>query len=223
MMRTAILQHVPFESPGLIRDWCEARGTVEMYPLYERAVPSPDDFDWLIIMGGPMGANDEREFPFLRDEKELIARAAERAKTIVGICLGAQLIAAAFGASVFRNQEKEIGWMPVEWIPDPLTHDFPSSSHVLHWHGDTFNLPPGARRLARSRWCENQAFAVGSNVLALQFHLEAKPNNVNEMLLHCAADLTPGPAVHSEEEIRGGLAHTGECANILNALFSRLS
>ncbi|MBS1202913.1 MAG: synthase family protein [Chromatiaceae bacterium] len=225
-MRIQCLKHVTFEGPAGIADWAEARGhTITLTPLYEGVpVPDLDAFDWLVVMGGPMGVGDESVHPWLAPEKALIGRAIAAAKTVLGVCLGAQLIAEALGARVYPNPEKEIGWMPVELTESgrdsPLTGFLPASLDVFHWHGDTFDLPPGAVRLARSGPCANQAFVYDGRVLGLQFHLESTPASVADILAHCAQDIVPAPYVQTAERM---LAATPEdYARINGALFGIL-
>lgn len=114
------LQHVPFEGPFSIADWAAAHGhSLRVTPLYDGvAPPEPADFDWLVIMGGPMGVGDEVYYPWLAAEKDLICRGIALGKTLVGVCLGAQLLAEALGARVYRHREQEIGWMPIVLTPD---------------------------------------------------------------------------------------------------------
>ena len=225
-MRIQCLKHVTFEGPAGIADWAEAQGhLITLTPLYEGVpVPDLDAFDWLVVMGGPMGVGDESVHPWLAPEKALIGRAIAAAKTVLGVCLGAQLIAEALGARVYPNPEKEIGWMPVELTESgrasPLTGFLPASLDVFHWHGDTFDLPPGAVRLVRSGPCANQAFVHGGRVLGLQFHLESTPASVADILAHCAQDIVPAPYVQTAERM---LAATPEDYGRINgALFGIL-
>lgn len=225
-MRIQCLKHVTFEGPAGIADWAESRGhPITPTPLYEGApVPDLDTFDWLVVMGGPMGVGDESVHPWLAPEKALIGEAIAAEKTVLGVCLGAQLIAEALGARVYPNPEKEIGWMPVELTESgrasPLTGFLPASLDVFHWHGDTFDLPPGAVRLARSGPCANQAFVYGGRVLGLQFHLESTPASVADILAHCAQDIVPAPYIQTAERM---LAATPEdYAQINGALFGIL-
>jgi len=202
-MRIHCLQHVPFEGPFGIADWADARGhSVTVTPLYA-GVPPPDpaDFDWLVIMGGPMGVVDEPQFPWLVPEKALIRASIAAGKTVVGVCLGAQLIAEVLGARVYRNPEKEIGWLPIELTAagqaSAVCGFLPPSLTVFHWHGDTFDLPAGAVQLARSAACAQQAFLYGGRVLGLQFHLESTPQSVAGLCAECADELVPGPHVQT--------------------------
>jgi len=136
----------------------------------------------LIVMGGPMNVDQVNEYPFLFEEVRLIEKLLSEEKPVLGICLGAQLIAKALGSKVFPNKEKEVGWHPVELTKqadtDPVFGGVPPSLNVLHWHGDTFHLPSGAVHLARSSRCENQAFRWGRHTYGLQFHLEVTPSMV---------------------------------------------
>ena len=167
-------------------------------------LPRPDRLDLVIAMGGPMSVNDELTLPWLRLEKEFVRDAVELGVSVLGVCFGAQLIASAFGARVYRNPQKEIGWFPVEATSGAMnSFSFPENCTVFHWHGETFDLPPGAVRLARSKACENQAFQIGRNVIGLQFHLETTPESVQAILDNCGEELVPGPHIQSESELRG--------------------
>jgi GMP synthase-like glutamine amidotransferase len=150
-----------------------------------------------------MGANDEDKLPWLRDEKRFIEEAIASGKSVLGICLGAQLIACALGASVHPATESEIGWFPVASMPKSAgAFSFPENIEVFHWHGDTFDLPNQAIHLAKSTACQNQAFQVGSRVIGLQFHLEATPVSINAMIKNSSDDLHPRRFVQSVEQLR---------------------
>ena len=204
-MRAHYLQHVPFEGLGSIEEWLRVvRADVKATRFWEsRVLPDPDGIDLLVIMGGPMSVNDESELPWLVEEKQFIRQVIQAGRPVLGICLGAQLIASAMGACVYPNTEKEIGWFPVTVnpLPDPSVFRFPSAMNVFHWHGETFDLPLGAVRLARSDGCDNQAFQCGRSVIGLQFHLEITPENVRQLLDHCRADLAPSRYVQTEAAI----------------------
>lgn len=168
-------------------------------------LPEVGDLDVLIVMGGPMGADDEARYPWMAAEKHFIEQCLHADKKVLGVCLGAQLIARVLGAPVSRNPEREIGWFPVQSTDtgraDPIGRLFNDGPAVLHWHGDTFALPAGALHLARSWGCENQAFRYGNNVLALQFHLEMSATNARTLCQECADELTSGPWVQSKTEL----------------------
>jgi GMP synthase-like glutamine amidotransferase len=188
MARVQVLQHIAFEDPGAITPWLLERGhRISTTYLYRGDLPpSTSDVDWLIIMGGPMGVHDEAELPWLGAEKAFIRACIDSGKTVLGICLGAQLIADVMGADVRRNAEAEIGWFPVSAVGShPLAKLFTDSPTVFHWHGDTFAIPDGAEHLCRSAACENQAFLLGENVLGLQFHLETTREGVAALCADC--------------------------------------
>lgn len=194
-MRAHYLQHVPFEGLGFMQPWLEAAGCeISCTRPYESAdFPALDAFDLLIIMGGPMSVNDEAALPWLAPEKAFVKSAIQAGKRVLGVCLGAQMIASAMGARVYPNRVKEIGWLPVKAtnaVEDGLFR-FPRSVDVFHWHGETFDLPPGAVRLAYSEACPNQAFQLGRSVIGLQFHLETTPECARLLVENCRADLRP--------------------------------
>ena len=207
-MRAHYLQHVPFEGLGSIETWLQSmRADVSVTKFFEDpTLPEVDDLDLLVVMGGPMSVNDETGYPWLAAEKEFIRNAIEEDKAVIGICLGAQLIACAMGAAVYPNREKEIGWFPVKAEPVSDADDslsFPRELLVFHWHGETFNLPEGALRFARSDACENQAFQLGRRVIGMQFHLETTPDAARDIVHHCRDELQPSRYVQSEAEILG--------------------
>lgn len=157
----------------------------------------------LVIMGGPMSVNDEDKFPWLSLEKQFVREFIESGKSVLGVCLGAQIIASAMGAKVFPNPVKEIGWFPVRAAGsiDESAFKFPPLKTVFHWHGETFDLPPGAVRLAESEGCVNQAFQLGKHVIGLQFHLETTPKSAREIVSHGRGELVPSRYVQTEEKI----------------------
>jgi GMP synthase-like glutamine amidotransferase len=228
-MRIHVLQHVPFEGPARIARWAAERGhALTTSHLYDGdRLPGIDAFERLVVMGGPMGVDDEDVYPWLRAEKACITSAIEAGRSVVGICLGAQLIASALGARVERHRHKEIGWFPVRLTEPgcaaPLLRGLPSEQAVLHWHGDTFELPDGAVHLARSDGCEQQAFLFDDRVLALQFHLESTADSVAALCTHCADEVTPGPFVQGVEPIQAGAGrHLVRCHQTLETLLDRL-
>jgi GMP synthase-like glutamine amidotransferase len=177
-MRVHWLQHAAHEDLGCIAPWLAARGAqVSMTALHRGAEPpAQPDFDWLIVMGGPMNIYEHAAHPWLVAEKQLIGRALHAGRTVLGICLGSQLIADVLGGPVTRNAEPEVGWFEVQLNAagraHPLLADWPGAFEAFHWHGDTFAIPPGAQNLLHSEACAHQGYAWGPRVLGLQFHLE---------------------------------------------------
>lgn len=205
-MRAHYLQHADFEGPGSIETWLQRKGygitSTHMYS--QDLLPKVSELDLLIIMGGPMSVNDEADYPWLVSEKQFIREVIEAGIPVLGVCLGAQLIADVLGSRIFPAREPEIGWFPVQGIrpDDPACFHLPDELCVLHWHGETFDLPAGAVRLARSSVCENQAFQFGDRVIGLQFHLEATAGLVEAFVHADACALTNGGAyVQSAAEI----------------------
>jgi GMP synthase-like glutamine amidotransferase len=204
------LQHVPFEGLGAIEKWAGNKGhSLSCTRLFAGdLLPEQGEFGMLVVMGGPMGIYDEQEYPWLVAEKAFIRTTIEAGRPVLGICLGAQLLADVLGARVSANKEKEIGWFPVkrtDTVPVGLQGVLPESQTVFHWHGDTFALPAEAVHLYASDGCRNQAFLYKNNVLALQFHLETTPESALPLLKNCRHELVRGPWIQSEQEIREGL------------------
>jgi len=222
-MRAHYLQHVPFEGLGSIEVWLHAAGyEITGTRLYESTdFPALDGVDLVVVMGGPMSVNDEEEYPWLSREKEFIRRAIDSGKPVLGICLGAQLIANAMGAMVYQHSVKEIGWFPVQGtsVDSATLFKFPPSTRVFHWHGETFDLPHGATLIARSEGCENQAFQIGTSVIGLQFHLETTPESAREIVSNCRHELIPSRYVQTEEEI---LSAPPESYTSINRLMSEV-
>ncbi len=181
-MKISVLQHAAFEGPGEIEAWATLHGhAVCIYHLYrENKFPALDSFDLLVVMGGEMNVYQDRDYPWLKAERNFIHSALQQGKWVVGICLGAQLIADALGSRVHQNAEYEIGWLPVTFTHEGRNAfpELPAVATVLHWHGDTFELPYGAMRLAGSLGCPEQGFVIKNKCLALQFHMETDPSLV---------------------------------------------
>jgi GMP synthase-like glutamine amidotransferase len=215
-MHVHVLQHVAFEGLGSIEPWLAAHRLHISYTRFfdNDLLPALDGVDLLIAMGGPMSVNDDARFPWLGAEKRYVRDAVTRGIRVLGVCLGAQLIASALGARVFRNPVKEIGWFPIQGdAPPEPAFRFPSEFLAFHWHGETFDLPEGAVRLARSAACENQAFQVDRHVIGLQFHLETTPESALAIVEHSRDELRPGPYVQSEQELRASPASNYQTVN----------
>lgn len=220
-MRAHCLLHAPFEELGGIAPWLAAAGYQITYSrMYESAdLPACEAVDFLVAMGGPMSVNDERECPWLVPEKEFVRRCIAAGKPVLGVCLGAQLIASALGARVYRHSEKEIGWFPVRAVPVPGAgyFRFPTEQTVFHWHGETFDLPAGAVLLASSEACAHQAFQLGRNVLALQCHVEVTPELVEGFITHCGGELRAARYVQPAATIHAAAPETYRAVNLLLA------
>jgi GMP synthase-like glutamine amidotransferase len=227
-LRIHYLQHVPFEGPGFIESWAMVRGhRLTSTRLYAgQRLPTAEELDWLVILGGPMSVYDENRYPWLAREKRFIGEALHWEKGVIGICLGAQLLACVLGAKVMRNPCVEIGWHPVEKIVQAsqsnLSGFLPDRFSAFHWHGDTFEIPRGAVHLARSQACETQAFAFGDRVAAFQFHLESTRESVEQLVHNCPEDLADGPYVQGAAEMLTDLdrfrAINGLMADFLDGL-----
>lgn len=229
-LRVHYFQHAPFEGLGCIETWIQN----QHHPLtctrwYEGdPLPAPEDIDMLIIMGGPMGVYETEKYPWLQAEKKFIRKAIENNKKVLGICLGAQLIAAAMGAKVYPNREKEIGWFPVhptalDYSGDLIHQILKSSPMVFHWHGDTFDLPPGAVNHAYTTTCCHQLFSLGKNVLGVQFHFEATGETIRQMLQHGEEELSPAKYIQSKEAILKNIPHTLQGNSTMHALLNALA
>ncbi|NNJ70108.1 MAG: type 1 glutamine amidotransferase [Kiritimatiellales bacterium] len=222
-MRLHWLQHVPFEGLGIIEEWASnQQAEISCTRLYEGdPLPSTGSFDWLVVMGGPMGIYDHDEHPWLVQEKAFIRQAIDAGKTVLGICLGAQLIADALGARVYPGPQKEIGWFPVR-RPKDAPHMIPDELTVFHWHGDTFDIPEGAVQLAVSEPGINQGFVYNDRAVALQFHMETTPESMEALIEHCGHELTDAPFIQTAEEMREGVPHMVKINAAMTALLDAL-
>jgi GMP synthase-like glutamine amidotransferase len=227
-MRIHSLQHVPFEDLAQIEKWAQDKGHTISRTLFFHSDPFPrmSEFDWLIIMGGPMNIYEEKDYPWLRREKEFIAEAIGRQKVVLGICLGAQLIADVLGGKVYRNPFKEIGWYPVrptrEAKNSAILSRLPVQFVAFHWHGDTFHIPPGALRIAESEGCANQAFEYKGRVIGLQFHLESSAASIQKLIDNCGDEIVSGRYIQTAEEMLGRLGHLRPMNQIMDSLLDHL-
>jgi len=252
-------QHVPFEGLGCIEPWLAENGhTVtctrlwagDSVPIIGKkqqaltpSVPNSGTVDGLIVMGGPMGITDEADYPWLAAEKEFIKEVIAQDKPVLGICLGAQLIADVLGAEVRSGKNKEIGFfecrasVPLAFLQlaDPLDAEndpegcsvlFPRKFMAFHWHGDTFDIPDGAMRLVSSEATENQAFLCKNNVLALQFHLETTEQSLLTLYSNGSGKITDGPFIQTVEEATALRLANGDplktCNDLMRQLLERL-
>ncbi len=225
-MRCHVLQHVAFEGPAAIADYAARHDhpVTTTRPFAGEPLPLPTAFDVLVVMGGPMSVNDTDQHPWLAPEIACIADTIAANKRVLGVCLGAQLIAKALGAQVYPGPAKEIGWFPVRRVTaePPFGPLLPDAFTPLHWHGDTFDLPPAATRLAATDLTPNQAFNLGPRVLALQFHLEATPDSVADLVTGAGHEITPGPNQQPPASIESGAHRTPVTNALLNQLLDRL-
>lgn len=205
-MRLHYLQHVPFEDLANISPWAQEKGhSITKTLLYNNEIlPSSESFDWLIIMGGPMNIYQEDKFPWLKQEKKLIEQSIKDKKKILGVCLGAQLIADVLGAKIYQNKYKEIGFFPVQLTDQSEQSIFfqsiPKEFMAFHWHGDTFDIPHKAKHLAKSEACLNQAFEY-KNTLALQFHVESNNQSIKKLIDNCTDELIQAPYIQKPQDM----------------------
>ena len=227
-MHVHVLQHVPFEGLGSITDWLTQRHAVVSHTRFFESIslPAVSDVDLLIVLGGPMGVHDEDRFPWLVEEKRFVRRCIDAGVKVLGICLGAQIIAAVLGSQVYANAHKEIGWFPVEKLPaaasDPIFTNFPDCLQVFHWHGDTFDLPNGARHVARSAGCEHQVFVYHERIVGLQFHLETTLATAQQLIAHCADEIVPGPYMQKPEAMITNSQRFDAINSIMHELLNKM-
>lgn len=206
-MKAFIIQHLHFEDLGNLQPaLVEAGYSIEYFDAVnfshlEKIENTPCDL--LVVLGGPIGVYEEEAYPFLTHEKRIIKARIEKEQPLIGICLGAQLIASALDAKVYPGNTKEIGWKKVT-SPSSLSSDTFSNLNqqmVLHWHGDTFDLPKGAERIFSSELYPNQGFIYKDHILALQFHIEVQPHRIEEWLVGHACEIS-GVKTESVQSIR---------------------
>jgi GMP synthase-like glutamine amidotransferase len=239
-VRVHYLQHVPYERVGWIQDWAETRGHeiagTMMYiePFGAGVLPDAEGVDLLVIMGGPMNVYEHDAHPWLPEEKDFIRTCVSGERMVLGICLGAQLIADVLGGEVTRGPFEEIGWHPVELTEAGrrlgVFADFPDRFTTLQWHGDTFSIPPGAVHAASSEAVPNQAFTFADEqVVALQFHLEETRETLGELVevagggLPAHPDTGRGPWVSPAEALLAPDAPFDACREMLFGLLDRMA
>lgn len=221
-------QHVAFEDPGSISEWALQHHhtfTGTRWYAHETA-PDLSGIDMLIIMGGPMSVHDEAAYPWLAAEKAAIAAAIQAQIPILGICLGAQLIAHVMGAPVYPHTQKEIGWFPVSCSTSHssvLNNVFPEALDVFHWHGDTFGLPAGATLFASTPVCSHQGFICQDRIVGLQFHLEVTPASLENMISNGLEELNPAPFIQYASEMLGQTDRIPACRDTLFRLLDHLA
>jgi GMP synthase-like glutamine amidotransferase len=217
-VRILCLQHVRFEGPGEIATWAESRGhQLTCSHIYRAGFTHPTEHDFLIVMGGPMGVNDEQTYPFLAEEKAFIASVIDSGALVLGVCLGAQLLADVLGAPVTQADQPEIGWYPCERTTEGASSQvfgaLPEQIAPLHWHGDTFAIPEGAIHGFASEACTNQAFDFDDGrVIGLQYHLEQTPETLAGLIEGAGDELADDLWIQSGEKMLAG----GERFNVAN-------
>ncbi|SFU45213.1 GMP synthase (glutamine-hydrolysing) [Pustulibacterium marinum] len=229
-MHIHYFQHEAFEGLGCIQNWIDANQyTVSSTHFYKQeSLPDIDSFDLLIIMGGAMNIYDHEKHPWLVAEKLFIKQAIEKGKRVLGICLGAQLIADVLGAKVKRNRYKEIGWYPIQFSERAHKETFlarlPKKMYVFHWHGDTFEIPQDAVTLASSQGCENQGFLYQNKVMGLQFHLEVTTQSFKEMTAEMDDELKEqSPFIQNFNSMKAGAVNIPTCNAFMFSVLTQLS
>lgn len=228
-LRIHCIQHVDFEGIGYIETWAKNNNHELSYSLlYEKEdFPSQTDFDWLIVMGGPMNIYEEEKYPWLIKEKQFIKESINSDKTVLGFCLGSQLIADILGAKIKRNRDVEIGWFPVNLTDFGKGHeifrDLNFGNPVFHWHGDTFDIPDKCGHIAYSKACIHQAFIYKDKVIGFQFHLEVTPSSLANMVEKGKDELIKSQYIQSQSEIIENSNYIDSCNEILTEILNRLS
>lgn len=206
-MRIQFVIHADFEQPAAIQEWAEHKQfEIEFsYPFKGEDLFPLEAFDWLVVMGGPQSPLELEQYPYLEDEMDLIKKAIEADKVVLGFCLGAQLIGAALGGITEKSPHKEVGVFPIQFTEegkkDPLLHNLANKLPVAHWHNDMPGLTKDAKILAFSEGCPRQIIRFGSKVYGFQCHPEMTFDSMTKMMVHCSEDLVPSKYVQSKEQI----------------------
>lgn len=228
-MKLHWIQHVPFEGLGFIEDIAQMKGfDISSTRVFEPGHSFPDfeGLNLIVIMGGPMGVYDINEYPWLIKEKEFIRSAIKNKIKIIGICLGAQLIADVLGAKIKKNNEKEIGWFKI--FPDKnyqgkLSGIFEAEPEVFHWHGDTFDIPDKSMLVCSSEGCTNQAFDYNGQVFGLQFHLETTKDSAKSLIENCNDEIqTTKKFIQAEKDIIGNESKYLKINEMMKTVFERI-
>lgn len=224
-MRIHYFQHVPFEGLGTIKQWVHEQGhSLTSTRLFDgEDFPELDQIDWLIIMGGPMSAYEDEKYPWLEREKNYIHQAIVAKKRVLGICLGAQLIANALGESVTRAPQKEIGWHTINLGSHALLSGIESKQMAFHWHSDTFSVPEEAQAIASSEATPNQGFVYHDRVVALQFHLEMTEHIVNNLVDRFASELIPAQWIQAPKQMLSDSSLFDHSAKAMRQLLTNMA
>jgi GMP synthase-like glutamine amidotransferase len=228
-MRLHGIRHESFEKEGEIATWAHERGhSLTHTDLWNgEALPDLGSFDFLIIMGGPMNIYEEDRFPWLLAEKRFIKASVDAGRLILGVCLGAQLLADVLGGPVTKGKNREIGWHQVQAGPDAAISrvfaTLPRAYEAFHWHGDTFAIPPGSLWTAKSEACGHQAFETnGGRIVGLQFHLETNAESMADIAANCADELNVDPAVFPHVQSASDMSQKPERLAALRGLLYKL-
>ncbi len=227
-MRIIILKHAFFESPNYILNLIKRKNIeYKIINIYKNEqLPVVNSFDFLIIMGGPMGVYGTDKYPWLDKEKYFIKESIKKNRKILGICLGAQLIAECLGAKVYKNKYKEIGWFPVylteEGKDNFLFKEIPEKFITFHWHNDTFDMPNRAEHLAYSKACKNQAFIYGKNILGLQFHPEITYKGLKAFVDNFKTEIKKEKYVQNKDKLLGEKIIVNQNHNILKNIINKI-
>lgn len=205
-MRIHCLLHAQFEGPGFFEIWAKERGyDFSCTSTYHEKLPTPNEYDFLLIMGGPQSPRESDQFPYLRYEMELIQQSIKRNQWVLGVCLGAQLIAESYGAQTLKSPNKEVGVFPIQLTQEgkenPLLKDFPESLKVMHWHNDMPGLPEDAVTLANSLGCPRQIIQFAPRVYGFQCHMELMQSDIDQLITHCPEDLIAGKYIQTANQM----------------------
>jgi|SRR6476469_1615033 len=229
-MRWHCLQHLPDEGPGHAADWLAGHGHSLTYTRFfepDPVLPELHAFDGLLILGGAMSVHDEAQFPWLAVEKAFLRQTLRAGKITLGICLGAQLLAEALGGEVKPNPAPEFGFWTVRFssrvLDHPLLRGWPEKAAVLHWHQDTFTVPPGGQRVGMSAGCANQGFVWGDGIIGLQFHPEMTEEMVEQLIQAEKHELAEEQEfVQTATQIREKLKSVWKGRKLLEALLANM-
>lgn len=227
-MRILCLTHAPFEGPAAIADWATRHNhSLSIVESWRTAIPAPEPFQALVIMGGPMSVNDFTKLPWLSDELDWIASWLEHDRgPALGVCLGSQMLAHVIGGSVTRSPYTEIGWWPVQRTAEAQHAryfcDWPESVDIFHWHGEMAELPPDARVTLRSQGCPVQAWEWGIRTVGLQCHPEMTEASIAEIGTECAHELVPGSYIQTDLAAMSDAPRITTAHRLLDRLLDRL-
>ena len=207
------IMHVPYEGPGIIADWIEKKNHSLTYTKFyaEASLPDASDIHMLVIMGGPMNVFDYHIYPWVEEEIEWVGAFIQSGKPVIGICLGAQIIAAALEAEVYPGTQKEIGWHSLQFLPSVgeymIWKEHPGTRKVFQWHGDTFDIPENTIHIASSPAFPSQGYIFEKQVVALQFHLEVTHKGVQDLIENCKDEIVPAAYIQSADAMIADTKH----------------